>query len=70
MDYFAALAYVEQGGIKLALEQNLSGENLAIAVSEGAAGLQWQLNQVIEQLQEDGFIDQLAEQYLAGGEIE
>jgi len=69
MDYFAALAYVEQGGIKLALEQNLSGENLAIAVAEGAAGLQWQLNQVIEELRDAGFIDQLAEQYLAG-EIE
>ena len=64
------LAYVEQGGIKLALEQNLSGENLAIAVTEGAAGLQWHLNQLIEQLRDDGFIDQLAEQYLAGGEIE
>ena len=41
MDYFAAKAYIEQGGIKLALEQNLSGENMAIAVREGAEGLQW-----------------------------
>ena len=70
MDYFAALAYVEQGGIELALEQNLSGENLAIAIPEGAAGLQWHLDQVIEQLRDEGFVDQLAEQYLAGGETE
>jgi len=70
MDYFAAKAYIEQGGIKLALEQNLSGENMAIAVREGAAGLQWHLNQIIQELQDAGVIDQLSEQYLSGGEIE
>ncbi|MBN1259535.1 MAG: hypothetical protein JXB35_02540, partial [Anaerolineae bacterium] len=59
--------YIEQGGIEMALEQNLSGENMAIAIQEGAAGLQWHLDQIIQELWDEGFIDQLAAQYLAGG---
>ncbi|MBN1486556.1 MAG: transporter substrate-binding domain-containing protein [Anaerolineae bacterium] len=70
MDYFAAKAYIEQGGIVMALEQNLSGENMAIAVREGAEGIRWNLEQVILELQEEGFIDQLAEEYLAGESVE
>ena len=66
MDYYAAQAYIKQGGIKLALKQNLSGENLAIAVPEGAKGLQWHLNQVIQQLWDEGYIEKLAQQYLTG----
>ena len=65
MDYFAAKAYIEQGGIEMALEENLAGENMAIAVREGAAGLQWHLNQVIQEMWDDGTIDQLATEYLA-----
>jgi len=64
MDYYAAKAYIAQGGITMALEQNLAGENMAIAVREGAAGLQWHLNQVIQEMLDDGFIEQLADQYL------
>ncbi len=67
MDYYAALAYIKQGGITLALEQNLSGENMAIAVREGAA-LQWHLNKIIQQLWDEGFIETLAEQYLGSAE--
>jgi polar amino acid transport system substrate-binding protein len=64
MDYFAAKAYVEQGGIEMALEENLSGENMSIAVREGAEGLQWHLDQVIQEMWDDGTIEQLAEEYL------
>ncbi len=68
MDYFAAKAYIAQGGIAMALEQNLSGENMAIAVREGAAGLQWHFNKIIQDLWDEGFIEQLAEQYLGAVE--
>jgi len=64
MDYFAAKAYIAQGGITMALEQNLSGENMAIAVRQGSAGLQWHLNQVIQQMLDEGIMEQLADQYL------
>ncbi|MDX9955518.1 MAG: ABC transporter substrate-binding protein [Anaerolineae bacterium] len=64
MDYYAAKAYIAQGGITMALEQNLAGENMAVAVREGAAGLQWHLNQVIQEMLDDGFIEQVADQYL------
>jgi len=65
MDFFAANAYLEQGGIVLALEQNLAGENMAIAIPKGAEAFLAQLNAVIQELQDEGFVDQLAEQYLA-----
>ncbi|HQJ12335.1 MAG TPA: transporter substrate-binding domain-containing protein [Anaerolineae bacterium] len=64
MDYFAAKAYIAQGGVTMALEQNLSGENMAIAVRQGSAGLQWHLNQVIQQMLDEGIMEQLADQYL------
>jgi polar amino acid transport system substrate-binding protein len=64
MDYFAAQAYIEQGGIKMALEQNLSGENMAIAIPEGAEEFQTQLNEVIREMEDEGVIDELAQEYL------
>ncbi len=65
MDYFAAKAYIEQGGIEMALEENLAGENMAIAVKEGETELRQQLNAVIQEMWDDGTVEQLAEEYLA-----
>ncbi len=65
MDYYAAQAYIQQGGIKMALKANLSGENMAIAVPEGATELKAKLDEIITQLKDEGFIDDLAMKYLA-----
>lgn len=67
MDFFAANAYLAQGGIELALEQNLAGENMAVALPLGATELQTEIDLIIQELQEEGFITRLGEQYLAGG---
>ncbi len=64
MDYYAAQAYIQQGGIKMALKANLSGENMAIAVPEGATELKAKLDEIITQLKNEGFIDDLAMKYL------
>ncbi|HOV47132.1 MAG TPA: ABC transporter substrate-binding protein [Anaerolineae bacterium] len=68
MDYYAAKAYIAQGGITMALEQNLSGENMAIAVRDGSSRLQEQLNTVVQQMWDDGTIEKLADQYLGATE--
>lgn len=65
MDYYAALAYLQQGGITLALKTEFSGEHMSIAVRKGSTELQKQLDDTITQLRNEGFVDQLAEQYLA-----
>ncbi len=64
MDYYAAQAYIQQGGIKMALKANLSGESMAIAVPEGATELKAKLDEIITQLKDEGFIDDLAMKYL------
>jgi polar amino acid transport system substrate-binding protein len=64
MDFYAAKSFVEQGGVTLALEENLMGESQAIAVPEGAAGTKWNLDQVIQELMDEGFVDELVQQYL------
>ena len=64
MDYYAAKSFVEQGGIELVLEENLMGESQAIAIPEGAAGAKWHLDQVVQQLIDEGFVDELVQEYL------
>ena len=64
MDYYAAKSFVEQGGVELILEENLMGESQAIAIPEGAAGVKWHLDQVVQQLIDEGFVDELVQEYL------
>lgn len=66
MDYYASLAFVNQGGIRLALKTDLAGEHMAVAVREGSVELRDKLNEIISQMQAEGVIDQLAVQYLGG----
>lgn len=66
MDYYASLAFVNQGGIKLALKTDIAGAHMAIAVREGSVELRDKLNEIITQLQDEGFIEKLATQYLTG----
>ncbi len=65
LDYFAASAFLKQGGVKLALETNFSDEHMSIAAPLGSTELLADLNRVIRELQAEGFIDKLGEQYLA-----
>ncbi len=68
MDYYAATSFLEEGGLVLALKTEFAGEHMAIAVQEGNEELREQLDQIILELQEEGFVDQLAMKYLTGGE--
>jgi polar amino acid transport system substrate-binding protein len=68
IDYYAAKAFVEQGGLTLAIEQNLLGESQAIAVPEGAAGVKAAMDGVIQELLDEGYVDQLIEEYLVAVE--
>lgn len=65
MDYMPAQDYVKQGGVKL-VGQGLHKHEYVIAIRKGAGSLQAELNRLITQLRQEGFIDQLARQYLAG----
>jgi len=64
MDFFAASAYVDQG-VELALETNFAEEHMAIAIPEGASELKAQLDGVIQELQDEGFVDDLGMKYLS-----
>lgn len=66
MDYFTALSFIEQGGIELALKTEFAGEHMSIAVKEGNTELREELDAVIDELQAEGFIDELAMEYLTG----
>ncbi|MGC9469026.1 MAG: ABC transporter substrate-binding protein [Anaerolineae bacterium] len=66
MDYFTALSFIEQGGIELALKTEFAGEHMSIAVKEGNTELREELDGVIDELQAEGFIDELAMEYLTG----
>ncbi|HHE71885.1 MAG TPA: basic amino acid ABC transporter substrate-binding protein [Chloroflexi bacterium] len=68
MDYYAAQNFIEQGGIEMALKTEFAGEHMAIAVKEGNTELRDQLNEIIDELQAEGFVDNLAMKYLGGGE--
>jgi polar amino acid transport system substrate-binding protein len=63
MDLSAANSFVEQGGIEVALETDFSGEHMAIAVKEGNTELKEEFDAVIDELQMEGFIDDLAAKY-------
>jgi polar amino acid transport system substrate-binding protein len=67
MDYYAATSFIDQGGITLALKTEFAGEHMAIAVKQGNTELVERLNKVIDELTAEGFIDDLAMKYLAGG---
>jgi ABC-type amino acid transport substrate-binding protein len=54
---------VEQGGVKVALETDFSGEHMAIAVKEGNTELKEEFDAIIDELQMEGFIDDLAQEY-------
>ncbi len=64
MDYYAAKSFVEQGGVELILEQNLMGESQAIAIPEGAEALKAAMDQMVQQLIDEGFVDELVQGYL------
>jgi len=64
MDFFAATAFLEQGGVELTLETNFADEHMAVAVPEGSAELKAELDKVITELQDEGFIDNLTMEYL------
>ncbi len=64
MDFFAATAFLAQGGVDLALETNFADEHMSIAVRNGATELSEQLDAVIAELQDEGFIDNLVIEYL------
>jgi polar amino acid transport system substrate-binding protein len=66
MDYYAAQSFIEQGGIQLALQTEFAGEHMAIAVQDGNTELQEELDQIIDELQAEGFIEDLALKYLGG----
>ena len=66
MDYYAAQSFIEQGGIELALQTEFSGEHMAIAVKEGNTELREEFDQIIDELQAEGFIEDLALKYLSG----
>lgn len=66
MDYYAAAAFLDQGGIEMALKTEFSGEHMAIAVKEGNTELRDEFDAVIDELQAEGFVDDLAMKYLSG----
>jgi polar amino acid transport system substrate-binding protein len=60
-DYIPAQALVEQlGGLKIVYHGVLSTGPVNIVLPEGDKELQQAVNEIIKQLQEEGFIDQLA----------
>lgn len=65
MDFFAASNYLKEGGVVLALETEFASEHMAIAIPEGSSALQAELDKIIKELQAEGFIDQLALEYLS-----
>ena len=66
LDHFVALAFAGQGGVEMALETIFSSEEYSIAVPEGSQELQAQFDQVIKDLLDSGFIEELGEKYLTG----
>jgi polar amino acid transport system substrate-binding protein len=64
MDFFAASNYLDDPEVVLALETNFADEHMSIAVPEGAEELQAQLDGAIDQLREEGLIDELVMEYL------
>ncbi len=63
MDYLPAQDAVKQGGVKL-VGHGLAKQNYAIAVRKGSLSLRDNLNQALAQMQMDGTVTKLAQQYL------
>lgn len=65
-DYIPAKALAEQlGGLNIVYQGVLSSGPMNIVLPEGDAELQQAINDVIKQLQDEGFIDNLAVKYFA-----
>ena len=65
-DYVPAKALMEQfGGMKIVYQGVLSTGPMNIVIPEGDAKLQAEMNKIIKELQSEGFMDDLAEQYFA-----
>lgn len=63
LDYLPAQDAVKQGGVKL-VGRGLAKQNYAIAVRKGSLSLRNNLNQALAQMQMDGVVAKLAQQYL------
>ena len=64
-DYIPAQALVEQlGGLKVVYHGSLSSGPMNIVIPEGDQDLAAEMNKIIQQLQKEGFIDQLAAKYM------
>jgi polar amino acid transport system substrate-binding protein len=65
-DYVPAQALAEQlGGLKIVYHGVLSSGPMNIVIPDGDAELQQAIDEIIKQLQNEGFIDQLAVKYFA-----
>jgi ABC-type amino acid transport substrate-binding protein len=65
-DYVPAQALAEQlGGLKILYHGVLSSGPMNIVVPDKDAELQKAINEIIKQLQDEGFIDKLAVKYFA-----
>jgi polar amino acid transport system substrate-binding protein len=65
-DAVPAKALAEQGGMKLVFSGVLSSGPMNIVVPDGDAALAGEINKIVQQLQQEGFIDQLAVQFIGG----
>lgn len=63
MDYLPAQDAVKQGGVKV-VGHGLAKQNYAMTVRKGALSLRNNLNQALAQMQMDGAVTKLAQQYL------
>jgi polar amino acid transport system substrate-binding protein len=63
LDAQPALAFAAEGGVEL-VGQGLNQQRLAIALPKGAESLRAELNQTLVELQNEGFIAQLAREFL------
>ncbi len=66
LDLLPAQSFAQQGGVRL-VGRGLNMQRLAIAVRKGAASLQREINQALTQLNNEGRLAQLAQQYLGVG---
>jgi len=66
MDYYVVVSFIEQGGLELALKTEFAGENMAVAVKEGNTELRDKIDAIIDELQAEGFVEELALKYLSG----
>jgi polar amino acid transport system substrate-binding protein len=68
-DYIPALALAEQqGGLKILYHGVLSSGPMNIVIPEGDKDLAAELNKILAQLADEGFIDQLAQKHFTAGQ--